>query len=296
MDLKRLHYFCTIAEQGSISKAARQLNMAQPPLGKRLQELEEEIGAPLFRRLPRKMVLTEAGTFLYRQACDILSRVNRLKRETITIATRKKRVVNIGVSYLYLRYFNLVLMDYYRNRPDWDINVVVSDSSHLEEMLLNHSLDIALMQLPHQQNQWHVRKLDPIDTVVVLTAHYAEKMAGKALNFVELSGIPLILLHRIGGEGTYEILRSKLFDQLTQVNISMKVSEPKLIMEMMELGFNGAAFIPRSEYVPSPQGRYYACPLAQPFAIYTPAIVTLNTARDRLLWPLAHEQTEEQAC
>ncbi|MBZ6387302.1 MULTISPECIES: LysR family transcriptional regulator [Pantoea] len=293
MDLKRLHYFCTIAEQGSISKAARLLNMAQPPLGKRLQELEEEIGSPLFLRTPRKMVLTEAGTFLYRQACDILSKVNSLKRETITIATRKKRVVNIGVSYLYLRFFNPVLMDYYRNRPEWDINVVVSDSSHLEEMLLEHTLDIALMQLPHQHKQWHVRELEPIDTVVVLSTRYAENLAGKALKFSDLNGIPLILLHRIGGEGTYEILRSTLFDQLSQVNISMKVSEPKLIMEMMELGFNGAAFIPRSEYVPSAQGRYLACPLVHPLAIYTPAIVTLSTARDRLLWPLEHELPEE---
>lgn len=293
MDLKRLHYFCTIAEQGSVSKAARLLNMAQPPLGKRLQELEEEIGSPLFIRTPRKMVLTEAGTFLYRQACDLLSKVNSLKQETITIATRKKRVVNIGVSYLYLRFFTPVLMDYYRNRPEWDINVVVSDSSHLEEMLLEHTLDIALMQLPQQHKQWHARELKPIDTVVVLAAHYAEKLAGKTLEFSDLNGIPLILLHRIGGEGTYELLRSMLNEQLSQVNISMKVSEPKLIMEMMEQGFNGAAFIPRSEYIPSAQGRYLACPLMQPCAIYTPAIVTLNTARDRLLWPLDHEQAAE---
>lgn len=291
MDLKRLHYFCTIAEQGSISQAARLLNIAQPPLGKRLQELEEEIGSPLFIRTSRKMVLTEAGTFLYRQACDILSKVNSLKQQTITIATRKKRVVNIGISYLYLRYFNPILMDYYRNRPEWDINVVVSDSSHLEEMLRDHTIDIALMQLPHDSQPWFIRELDPIDTVAVVSAHYSAMLAGKALDFADLSGIPLLLLHRIGGEGTYEILRSKLFDSLWQVNISIKVSEPKLILEMMEQGFDGAAFIPRSEYVSSPQGRYLACPLAEKFAIYRPAIVTLSTAQDRLLWLQDHEQS-----
>ncbi|WP_409076481.1 LysR family transcriptional regulator (plasmid) [Pantoea sp. C3] len=293
MDLKRLQYFCTIAEQGSISKAARVLNIAQPPLGKRLQELEEEIGSPLFTRTPRKMVLTEAGTFLYRQSCDILSKINSLKRQTITIATRKKRVVNIGLSYLYLRYFNPVLLDYYRNRPEWDINVVVSDSSHLEAMLLEHTLDIALMQIPGQSHSWDIRELAPIDSVAVISSHYTAMLAGKTLQFADLSGIPLILLHRIGGEGTYEILRSKLFDTMSQVNISIKVSEPKLILDMMEQGFDGAAIIPRSEYVPSQQGKYLACPLTEPFAIYKPAIVTLSTARDRLLWPLAHEQIEE---
>ncbi|ERK05639.1 MAG: LysR family transcriptional regulator [Pantoea sp.] len=289
MDLKRLHYFCTIAEQGSISKAAKLLNIAQPPLGKRLQELEEEIGSPLFTRTPRRMVLTEAGTFLYRQACDILSRVNQLKRQTITIATRKQRRVNIGISYLYLRYFNTILMDYYRNRPDWDINVIVSDSSHLEAMLLDNTVDIALMQTPGDRQAWFVRELEPIDTIAVISSHYAPMLAGKALQFADLSGIPLILLHRIGGEGTYEVLRSKLFSSLEQVNISIKVSEPRLVLEMMEQGFDGAAFLPRSEFIPSAQGRYMVCPLAEPFAIYHPAIVALSTAQDRLLWPLEHE-------
>ncbi len=289
MDLKRLHYFCTIAEQGSISKAAKLLNIAQPPLGKRLQELEEEIGSPLFTRTSCAMVLTEAGSFLYRRACDILSQVNSLQRQTVTIATRKQRRVTIGISYLYLRYFTPILMDYYQNRPDWDINVVVSDSSHLEAMLIDHSVDIALMQIPQDRQPWFVRELQPIDTITVVSAHYSAMLAGKTLNFADLSGIPLILLHRIGGEGTYEMLRNKLFSSLSQVNISIKVSEPRLVLEMMEQGFEGAAFMPRSEFVPSQQGKYMVCPLTESFAIYHPAIVTLSTAQDRLLWPQKHE-------
>lgn len=43
MDLKRLRYFCRVVEQGSVSQAAKSLNMAQPPLSKRIQELEEEL-------------------------------------------------------------------------------------------------------------------------------------------------------------------------------------------------------------------------------------------------------------
>jgi DNA-binding transcriptional LysR family regulator len=50
MDLKRLRYFCRVVEQGSISQAAKVLNMAQPPLSKRIQELEEELNVPLFTR------------------------------------------------------------------------------------------------------------------------------------------------------------------------------------------------------------------------------------------------------
>ncbi|WP_243466163.1 hypothetical protein [Sodalis glossinidius] len=51
---------------------------------------------------------------MYRQACDILSKVNSLEQQTRQIATRKKWVVSIGVSYLFLRYFTTLLLDYYR--------------------------------------------------------------------------------------------------------------------------------------------------------------------------------------
>lgn len=46
MDIKRLKYFCMVVECGNITKAANALHISQPPLSKRLQELEEEVGAP----------------------------------------------------------------------------------------------------------------------------------------------------------------------------------------------------------------------------------------------------------
>lgn len=50
MNIKRLRYFCTVVECGSVSKAAQILHLSQPPLSKRLQELEAETGVPLLAR------------------------------------------------------------------------------------------------------------------------------------------------------------------------------------------------------------------------------------------------------
>ena len=50
MDIKRLKYFCTVVECGSFTKAAEMLHISQPPLSKRVQELEQEIGTPLLFR------------------------------------------------------------------------------------------------------------------------------------------------------------------------------------------------------------------------------------------------------
>ena len=96
MDLKRLRYFCRVVEQGSISQAAKVLNMAQPPLSKRIQELEEELNVPLFTRQGNRIEPTDAGYFLYRKACEILRQVEDTTRETVAIANKEKFQLRIG--------------------------------------------------------------------------------------------------------------------------------------------------------------------------------------------------------
>ena len=66
------------------------------------------------------------------------------------------------------------------------------DSSHLEAMLLENTLDIALMQIPGQSQSWDIRELAPIDSVAVISSHYTAMLAGKTLQFADLSGAPLI--------------------------------------------------------------------------------------------------------
>lgn len=72
MDLKSLRYFLAIAEEGSISAAAESLNLSQPNISRQMTLLEKELGAKLFERGSRRIVLTEEGTLLRRRAVEIL--------------------------------------------------------------------------------------------------------------------------------------------------------------------------------------------------------------------------------
>ena len=63
MDLKDMQYFCTIVEEGQISKAAKKLNISQPPLSLRLKEMENELGCALILRAPGKWKVTPRGRF-----------------------------------------------------------------------------------------------------------------------------------------------------------------------------------------------------------------------------------------
>ncbi|CUH79350.1 LysR family transcriptional regulator [Tropicibacter naphthalenivorans] len=63
-DWNRARAFLVTAEEGSLSAAARALNMTQPTLGRQVSALEEELGVTLFERVGRGLVLTQAGTQL----------------------------------------------------------------------------------------------------------------------------------------------------------------------------------------------------------------------------------------
>ena len=278
-----MRYFCAIAEHGSISKAASLLNIAQPPLGKRLQELEEEIGSPLFIRTSKQMVLTETGLFLYRKSCEILSQVNSVTRQAVDLASQKKRTIRIGISYLYLSYFNSLFLDLYSKNPDWDPNIVVSDSSHLESLLLGKSLDMAMIQAPRGVRSFYVREFEPVKLVAVVSTSLASTLPDDVLSFADLAGLPLVMLHRVGGEGTYEVLLNHLYSEVKNVNIIMKVSEPRLIIEMFRAGLAAASIMPASEVGESSSGHYRIFAVDQQVKLFCPAIVTLHTEKDTFL-------------
>ena len=61
MELRELRYFLAVAREENISKAAELLFIAQPSLSRQMQNLEKEIGKPLFVRGGKKITLTEAG-------------------------------------------------------------------------------------------------------------------------------------------------------------------------------------------------------------------------------------------
>ena len=73
MEIHQLRYFVAVAEEGSFSNAAEREHVSQPSLSQQIQKLEEELNQQLFDRLPRSVVLTEAGKSLLFYARQILT-------------------------------------------------------------------------------------------------------------------------------------------------------------------------------------------------------------------------------
>mgnify|MGYP006272511813 CR=1 FL=1 len=95
MELRHLKYFTTVAAEGSFSRASEKLNIAQPPLSRQVQQLEEELGVRLLDR-GRPLTLTESGRYLFEQSRQILQRIEEMKSMTRRISKGMVLQFNIG--------------------------------------------------------------------------------------------------------------------------------------------------------------------------------------------------------
>jgi len=84
MNLRQLKYFTVVAELKSFRKAAERLHVAQPALSRQIQDLEHEIGAPLFTRLARGVALTELGLDVFDDGSKLLKHFQEFEARVIS--------------------------------------------------------------------------------------------------------------------------------------------------------------------------------------------------------------------
>ncbi len=97
MELRHLRYFVSVAEGGSISRAAEKLFVAQPALSAQIRQLEDEMGVTLFVRLPRGVRLTPAGESFLEDARAILGRVRQATLRASEKQSGQRRTLRLGL-------------------------------------------------------------------------------------------------------------------------------------------------------------------------------------------------------
>lgn len=96
MDLRQLRYFVAVARERNFTRAAQMLHIAQPPLSRQIQLLEEELGVLLIARNSRPVKLTDAGRVFYEQALQVLGRVDQMREATRRVGLSQNSVLSIG--------------------------------------------------------------------------------------------------------------------------------------------------------------------------------------------------------
>jgi DNA-binding transcriptional LysR family regulator len=155
--LRTLQLIADVAKRGSIRGTAEHLNITASALTRKVQDFEEELGTPIFERLPQGMRLNAAGELLVRHIRDQNANFERLKSQIADLSGVRRGHVAIACSQAFV---DSVLPDEiadYRSRfSQVSFSVQVRDHSLGIAALANFEADLALLVNPPPTNDMHV--------------------------------------------------------------------------------------------------------------------------------------------
>ena len=198
MDLKTLKYFVVIAEELNITRASKILHMSQPPLSNQMKLLEEELGATLFIRGKRQLVLTEEGKYLYLKAKDILALVDKTTsdihnmheglRGTISIGLEEGMVPDIAAKWI---------SDFIKIYPNIHFRVIDGNSDDLIEKMRSGLISLAVISSPYDEILLNSVKVGGEKMGLFLNKdHPLSKIEDKEIDLNMLKNEPLIVPSR----------------------------------------------------------------------------------------------------
>ena len=206
MELRHIRYFLAVAEEQNFTRAAARVGIGQPPLSQQIKDLETEVGAPLFHRIPQGAELTEAGRAFLENV-----RVIPVQAERATRAAQRAARGEIGslrVGFVGSAPFNRVMpasiRSFRRAYPDVEMSFEESNAMRLIARLKDGELDAAFFRFNESpSDDLQIRLLSEERMVVVLPAtHPAAKSV--EIDLVRLRNDALILVPRDAGPSLFD--------------------------------------------------------------------------------------------
>lgn len=146
MEIRILKYFLAVAEDESITGAARKLHMTQPALSRQMMDLEKELGKKLFTRTNKKTYLTEDGLYLKQRAQEILSLVEKTASELQSTSEEIYGRIHFGAGETdVMRIFAQVIGKIHRTHPKIRFDLFSGNADDILEKLDAGILDFGLV-------------------------------------------------------------------------------------------------------------------------------------------------------
>lgn len=204
LDLRKLRYFLTVAEELHFGRAALRLHLAQPPLTRQISALEAELGFRLFDRTSRTVSLTAQGRSFLPYARAVLEQVDLATVIAGKLASGTAGQLALGyVSSIALSdLFSQVIQTFAQRFPDVQLTLVECASGSLASQIMDGRLDIGLSRLLPQSGQAEVQALSLGEERLVAAVSSDSPLASLAeVSLGQLSAYPLILFPADYGSG-----------------------------------------------------------------------------------------------
>ena len=245
MDIRQLLYFTTIAEEGSISAAAKKLHLSQPPLSYQMKLLEEELHLPLIERSARGIALTEAGRVLYKRAQGILELSELTRKEMLAMASGFTGTLHIGtVSSSGASLLGWRIPAFHQKYPQIGFAIHEGNTFELMEMLESGLIELAIVLTPFHNDQLNCLYLSPEPMIAAGAASFfpAGMPSGQPISLELLGHAPVILYRRFE-----KILLSLCEQKGITPQVFCIADDARTTLMWAEAGL-GVAVVPQSAY------------------------------------------------
>lgn len=176
MNLKQLTYITTIAETQNISKAAELLFISRPALNHYLISLEKELGFPLFKRIKKKMIPTEAGSVYIRSAKEMLDMKERTYKTLDEINHCEIGCINLGITRVIgAAMLNGIFPLFHQKYPNFSLNLIEGNVNELERNVSEGIIDFAV--IGHCSIESHLEHMTFASCEVVITLPLSHPLA-----------------------------------------------------------------------------------------------------------------------
>lgn len=242
MDLRQLKYFVTIVEEGQITKAAKKLHMAQPPLSHQLKMMERELDCMLFDRNGRNLELTQSGKILYERGQKLLSDFEDTLTEVKEVDKGLKGTLSIGVVQTCLSYIPEKLTAIRKKYPDVHFKIIEGDADYLKERLLKREIEIAILDLLPSSKEFSSISLASEFFVLVVPEKWNFK------NYIKMSKIkrlPFLILQSEKNKSTNEFILEECRRHGFELNIVCECSDTLMLLSLVHEGV-GATILPKT--------------------------------------------------
>lgn len=250
MELTHLKYFMAVAEELHFGRAAKRLNVSQPPLSQQIMKLEDELGVKLFRRSSRVVELTEVGKFFMEEVKAILNRVALMEERMARISSGQSGTLAVGFNEPVLNTVLPKAVDKFRRRyPEVELQLFEMKTPAQLTALHNREIQLALLR-PYGFD------LTGLQSLLLYQEHYllALPEGHKLLAYDEIA------LSMLEKEEIIMFARRTspvLFDDIVRVlnfpAIRQEAANKATILALVKAGL-GVGIVPESSKLTSPPG------------------------------------------
>lgn len=233
MEIRQLRAFVAIAETGTFTAGASRVHVTQAAISMQIRQLESEIGARVFVRAPRHVILTEAGEQLLRRARHILREHDAAIDEIAELAGAERGRLRIGSASAMVLTEQLpaILKDLRKQHPAAEISVVSGTSEVLVDQILAGEVDIAFVSLPVDVRGIKTERLSE-DQLVAIASPRHRLSKQKTIDAYTLAGERLILGER--GGNTRRLIDLFFAQAGVTIRVAMELSRQQAVRRMVE--------------------------------------------------------------